>query len=325
MLECLAVNPDRSEQEDVGFKAFCRQFLLRTQNSDGGWPYQAGLNSATEPTCWAMLALQNNPDTSDFVHRGLARLKEIQRPDGAWPGRPGNSTGCWATSLASLTMFLHDGDCGPVRMGLRWLCSSWPAESRLWWRTRTWLRPTATVAGQDSSLAGWSWTPAAASWVEPTAYSLILLNTIPQHLHPRHAAKRRRLGEAMLYDRMCPGGGWNTGNPLVYGVPGERRVGPTAWALLALQGYSSRSENQQSLRWLENVYPEIAGPASLALAHLCLEAHARPQHGFEARLASLYQRNGFLDNVPAVALSLIALIPPQDRSFGNFGRREADR
>ena len=29
----------------------------------------------------------------------------------------------------------------------------------------------------------------------------------------------------MLYDRMCPGGGWNCGNPKVYGVAGEPLVG----------------------------------------------------------------------------------------------------
>jgi len=251
-------------------------------------------------------------------------LRDSQLPGGAWPARPGHRAGCWATSLASLAVFLHDGDCEPVRKGLNWLCSSWPAESGLWWRARTWFRPTANVAGQDSSLAGWSWTPGAASWVEPTAYSLLLLNTVPEDLLPRHATKRRRLGEAMLYNRMCPGGGWNSGNPLVYGVPGERRVGPTAWALLALRGYANRAENQQSLRWLEQAYHQIAGPASVALAGLCLRAYGRPQPGLEARLASLYEMNGFLGNIPAAALSLIALSPEQDCLFDDSGRRRSD-
>jgi hypothetical protein len=31
--------------------------------------------------------------------------------------------------------------------------------------------------------------------------------------------KRLRLGAAMLLDRACPGGGWNAGNAVVYGVP----------------------------------------------------------------------------------------------------------
>ena len=324
MLDCLAVNADTSGPLAAGFKGFCRQLLLRAQNSDGGWPYQAGLTSAIEPTCWALLALQNQSDQSQSVRRGLAVLKAAQLPDGAWPARAGHLTGCWVTSLASLAMFLHQGNCEPLRQGLSWLCSSWPAESGFWWRVRTWLRPTAGVTGQDSSLAGWGWTPGAASWVEPTACCLTLLNTVSEGLHPRQAAKRRRLGEAMLYDRMCPGGGWNSGNPMVYGVPGERRVGPTAWALLALKDYAHRAGNQQSLQWLEDVYEQVAGPASLALANLCLEAYGRPQRGFEARLASLYQTNGFLDSIPALALSLIALSPVQERVLGNSGRCGAD-
>lgn len=324
MLDCLAVHPDTSEQfAAAGLKDLCRRVLLDAQNSDGGWPYEPGLNSAVEPTCWALISLKSHPD-SQSVSRGLALLKGCQLPDGAWPARAGHRIGCWATSLASLAVFLHEGDTPPVRKALSWLCSSWPAESGLWWRARTWLRPTASVTGQSSSLAGWSWTPGAASWVEPTAYSLVLLNTIPEDLHPRHAAKRRRLGEAMLYDRMCPGGAWNSGNPLVHGVPGERRVGPTAWALLALQHDATRRENQQSLRWLEETYHQIAGPASLALAAVCLRAYGRPQPGLEARLASLYERNGFLDNIPAAALSLIALTPEQHQPFGDCGRRRSD-
>lgn len=326
MLDCLAVNADTSEQlAAAGLTNLCRRFLLRTQTGEGGWPYQPGLHSGIEPTCWALISLKSHSDCSRAVGRGLAVLRAAQLPDGSWPARPGHRTGCWTTSLASLAIFLHNGDCEPVRKGLNWLCSSWPAESGFWWRVRTWLRPTTSIAGQDSSLAGWSWIPGAASWVEPTAYSLMLLNTIPDDLHPRYAARRRRLGEAMLYDRMCPGGGWNSGNPLVYGVPGDRRVGPTVWALLALRRYATRAENQQSLEWLEGAYHQIAGPTSLALASLCLEAHGRPQPAFEARLASQYETNGFLDSVPAAALSLIALGREHDRFFGDGGRRRSDR
>ena len=46
----------------------------------------------------------------------------------------------------------------------------------------------------------------------------------------------------MLYDRMCPGGGWNCGNPMVYGVPGEALIVPTVWALLALRDEPKKTE-----------------------------------------------------------------------------------
>jgi hypothetical protein len=308
MLSWLAVNAEtRDHSAPIQLPDLCLEQLLRAQNVDGAWPYQPGLGSAVEPTCWALIALAKRRESAGSADRALAALRACQLPDGSWPARPGHSVGCWSTALASLAVFLNAGDCGPVRKGLAWLCDAWPAEGGVWWRVRTWLRPTVTLTRQDSSLRGWSWTPGAASWVEPTAYSLILLNTLPERLHPKRAANRRRLGEAMLYDRMCPGGGWNSGNPLVYGVAGERRVGPTAWALLALTAYQGRSENQQSLDWLERIYPEISGPGSLALARICLDSYGRHQPAFEARLTALYQANGFLGSVLVNAFSLIAM------------------
>jgi hypothetical protein len=299
----------------------CRQFILRAQNAEGGWPYHPGLETAVEPTCWALIALRNAGDHAEAVDRGLEALKDCQLPDGAWPARPGHRLGCWTTALASLALFLFEGDCEPLRKGLDWLSDAWPAEGGLWWQMRGWLRPTAALTRQNSSLRGWSWTPGAASWVEPTAYSLMLLSVVPESLHPARAARRRRLGEAMLYDRMCPGGGWNTGNPLVYGVPGERRVGPTVWALLALRANASRAENRRSLDWLEQAYPQISGPGSLALAHLCLEVHDRPTPGLEDCLGPLLGANGFLESVLAAAFSLMALNPQPDRLFASPGRR----
>ena len=314
MLETLAVNGSRTHGSGAAeLTDLCRQLLAGSQNDDGGWPYQRGLKSALEPTCWALIALNQCPDNCEAAASGLRALEASQLPDGSWPTRPGHRAGCWVTSLASLAIFAIRGDCEPVRRGLIWLCEAWPAEGGLWWRARNWLRPTSRVTRQNSALRGWSWTPGAASWVEPTAYALLLLNTVPQNLHPRGAAKRWRLGEAMLDDRMCAGGGWNSGNPQVYGVAGERRVGPTVWALLALKKHANRAGNQQSLDWLEQTSAQISGPASLALAHIGLEACGRSQPGFETRLGSMYETSGLLENVMAAALSLIALRPEQER------------
>ncbi len=173
---------------------------------------------------------------------------------------------------------------------------------------------------QNHSLRGWGWTPGTNSWVEPTSYSLILLRNIPEDSYPPRAAQRRRLGEEMLYDRMCPGGGWNSGNPLVYGVAGEPRVGPTVWALLALQDYCDRPQNRRSLEWLESVYKDIRGPASLALAHTCLETYGRPTPALEPALQSLYLTNQFFHHVPVVAWAAVALSPRRDWLRWTSGR-----
>jgi hypothetical protein len=111
----------------------------------------------------------------------------------------------------------------------------------------------------------------------------------------------------MLYDRMCPGGGWNSGNPLVYGVAGVPRVGTTAWALLALRDQSERAEIQLSLRWLEGAYGAIHGAASLALAHRCLAAYERRVSPLAPPLGELYSHNRFFENVLTMAWILLAL------------------
>src|SRR4029077_1347976 len=89
------------------------------------------------------------------------------------------------------------------------------------------------------------------------------------------AERRRLLGEAMLYDRMCPGGGWNCGNPMVYGVAGEPLIVPTSLALLALRAYPERSENVMSLEWLASSVAGAESAAALALGKNCLEALRR--------------------------------------------------
>ncbi len=116
----------------------------------------------------------------------------------------------------------------------------------------------------------------------------------------------------MLYDRMCPSGGWNSGNPLVYGVAGIPRIMPTVWALLALRNHGACAENQKSLDWLERNYNDIEGPGSLALAHLCLETCERDVPPLEAGLGKLFARNRFFENVAVMSWAALALtgIPP---------------
>jgi hypothetical protein len=101
---------------------------------------------------------------------------------------------------------------------------------------------------------------------------------------------------------------------MVYAVAGIPRVGPTAWALLALLDQRHRPENQWSLDWLAAAFPEIQGPGSLALAHLCLQAHGRAVPGnrksdpvLETSLRTRQAVNHFLMNVAVVAWVTIAL------------------
>jgi hypothetical protein len=312
---CMPLNPHlaNSTQSLRGApftEEFCFPFLLRAQNADGGWGYNPGSSSGAEPTCWTLLALgrtRHQEEVEEAARRGHQWLHRAQLPDGSLPAFVGQPKGCWVTALACLALLAQKESRDFVNRGVRWLGDTWPAEGGLAWRLRSRWQKTPAVVRQDPSLRGWSWTPGTASWVEPTSCSLILLKNLSPDSLPPSGKKRVRLAEAMLYDRMCVGGGWNSGNPLVYGVAGVPRVGPTVWALLALRDRRHRPENQKSLDWLAASFDEIQGPGSLALAHLCLEAHGRVVPPLEPLLRGRQAVNQFLMNVVVVAWAALAL------------------
>jgi hypothetical protein len=125
----------------------------------------------------------------------------------------------------------------------------------------------------------------------------------------------------MLYDRMCPGGGWNCGNPMVYGVPGEPQVSSTVWALLALRDNPGRPEVQKSIQWLEENLKSIQSPGSLALALIGMNAYRRPAPALADSLRTMYEEKEILWNVPEVAWAGLALSGTQNwlqqKSNGN--------
>ena len=286
--------------------SYFQEFLVTNQNSDGGWGFHPASPSAVEATAWALMALLSSPAPADVCLRARDWLLQAQRADGSWPAFPGHTQGCWVTSLASQALHLQGGSQNSVERGVHWVLNAWPAEGTLWWRVRRTLFP-AHEARQDSSLRGWNWTPGTASWVEPTAHALLLLRALPAEMLPAAAAQRRQLAERMLFDRMCPGGGWNSGNPLVYSAAGIPRTGPTVWALLALRDHADRAEVQQSLSVLEGSYATIHGAASLALAHRCLATYGRRVPPLSNALNELYSHNHFFENMLTMAWAALAL------------------
>lgn len=300
----------RAKQQAAAFRAgVCLPHLVSAQNADGGWGFRAWSASAVEATCWALLAMEQEPEASDSHacrEQGIRWLLKCQLADGSWPVYPDQVNGCWATSLACLALKRHPNSHGAVVAGARWLLNAWPAEGNFWRRVQRWISRADGRVRLNPLLRGWAWTPGTSSWVEPTACTLIALQNIPV-ANPRQLQRRARLAEAMLFDRCCPQGGWNSGNPFVYGVPGEPLVGPTVWTLLALQAQNHRTEVQKSLAWLEDQLPKIKGPGSLALAHICLRVFGWAAPPVESRLRKLFETNGFLGNIPVLAYCAISL------------------
>jgi hypothetical protein len=299
-----------ADREKSFVREVCLPFLRDAQNVDGGWGFHPQSVSRVEPTCWAVQALAASADgeAEAGITRGLHFLRATQLSDGSWPSTPGQKSGCWLTSLSVWVLLASDRSSSQgASAGITWLCNNWPQDSTPWARLLTKLASQKEVHPINMSYRGWSWTPGTSSWVEPTSFALIALERSFLNVAPSTVKRRRELATAMLYDRMCPGGGWNCGNSRVYGVPGEPLVIPTVWALIALRRNSTRRENRESLDWLEQNVANIRGAASLALAKICLETYGRTWPAASPTLVGRFEKNGFLGNVPVVAWSCLAM------------------
>lgn len=288
----------------------CLRFVLEAQNNDGGWGFHVGSLSRAEPTAWALIALiecASTPAHEEGISRATQFLAAVQLPDGSWSSTPEMSEGSWVTSLVCLALLGRKESSQNLTRGLEWLCKDLPGETGMLRRLVRHFGAKSSVGSQNESYFGWSWTAGTASWVEPTSYAMVCLRATRAEVLPATAERRLRVGEALLFDRMCPGGGWNCGNPMVYGVPGEPQVASTVWALLALRDHPDRPEVQQSVRWLEGKLPSIQSPASLALALIAMNVYGIPNAGLADSLRTMYEGKDALWVVPEVAVSALAL------------------
>lgn len=293
----------------------CLPFLLNTQNADGGWGFHHASASRAEPTAWALAALMQCASTSahtEAASRAGHFLSLAQLPDGSWPSSPAVREGSWVTSLVCLALLRRAEFLENVRRGSAWLCNEVPGEARWLPRLMRRFANRQKIGTQNESYYGWSWTVGTASWVEPTSYAILFLRASPPEWLPASGKRRVLLGEAMLRDRMCPGGGWNCGNPVVYGVPGVPQVSSTAWGLLALREHPESPEVQQSLSWLQDHLKSIQSPGSMALALLAMNAYGRPGGDLQQSLQSLYENKDLLPNVQEVAWAALSLSQDQN-------------
>jgi hypothetical protein len=290
----------------------CLAFLRDTQNPDGGWGFRPGTSSRVEATCWALLALweASRHSAEDVVRVQRARdfLNTTQLADGSRPAAPGEQTGCWVTSLCclALTAIEDQTQKATIESGQRWICDDWPSDSTPWRRFLARFSSQRDVAPINYSYRGWGWTPGTSSWVEPTSFAMLALEKIESSELAAQAKRRRDLATSLLFDRMCPGGGWNAGNPVVYGAPGVPAVAPTVWALLALRDVPLRREITLSLEWLDSAIATAQSPGSLALAIICLAAYSRSGSAVALDLDDLLQKNRFLDNSLVAAWTVLA-------------------
>jgi hypothetical protein len=284
--------------------ARCEQDILKNQLPSGGWGFGTNRQWATEPTCFALLALRLQPSS---VHEpGVRLLLSCQNANGSWPAFVDDDTeGSWVTALAVLTLMRLTTGWNAVDRGFGWLLNTQGRESHwlMKWRYRFLDR---NVKFQPDKY-GWPWTPGSSSWVVPTAYTLIALRRYFACCMPEAVAQRVRRGVEMLFDRACPGGGWNAGNGVAFGVPLTPHPDVTALALIALRPQKHHPFIRASLDWLLSQEPEVSSLYSLSWIAISLAAFGLPAGHVWEKLFRLHSEARTGKDCQALALTHLAL------------------
>jgi hypothetical protein len=277
--------------------------LIKRQLPSGGWSYLGSRQISVESTSLAILALGS--EARDSPRMGTNQLLRLQNRDGGWPAFAGDAESAWVTALV-LCAFNMTNDFVVAREKARhWLMMERGREGHWFWR---WKFKTADRNVRfNPDKYGWPWSPGTGSWVIPTAVSLVAIKQYTVCNRSETAEKRIRLGVDMLLDRVCGGGGWNSGNSMVYGVPLRAHVEATAIALLALQDEERTPVLETSLAWLKQKAASIESVESLAWSILSLFVYEEPVERLKNTLAGVIGDGGEIQNNATLATALLAL------------------
>ncbi len=277
--------------------------LRSRQMKSGGWAYFDSVQESLEATCLAELALA--PERQANSSAAILFLLISQLSDGGWPAFLGDSEGSWTTALALCTLN-STGDFTAAReKAFRWLYAERGREGHWFWRWK--FKTSDRNVRFDPDKYGWPWVTGSASWVIPTAFSIIAIEQFTVCNRSEESEKRIHLGVEMLLDRACVDGGWNSGNSIVYGVPLRPHVEATAIALLALQGEQRTEMIQKSLSWLRQNAASVDSVSSLAWCILSLFVYQEPIGGLKNRLAIIIGDGRDIRNNATLATAILAL------------------
>ena len=243
----------------------------------------------------------------------LHALLASRNRDGSWPAFSGDDPGSsWATAIAVFALAMVARPLPEWERGVAWLVNAKGREANWLWRWK--FQNLDNSVKFDARKYGWSRMPGTTSWVIPTSFSLIALQDVRRAgLRIDGLSDRMELGISMLLDRMCPGGGWNAGNGVAFGVALAPYIDATAIALLALQSREHQAVNV-SLPWLSVRLQHCQSPYSLAWGILALAAYAEKGLEFgdslqeaSSRLTmAITEADRFLDTA-TLAISTLAL------------------
>jgi len=259
-----------------------RRRLLDLRRGPGAWGYRPGTAPATEPTALAGLALLatggDGPDRGEAASAAGRWLGSIRRGDGSVGVTSALPEPGWATPMALLLWAALGGFEAERSAATRWLLAT---------RGKPMAREAGGPLGHDTTLIGWPWVAETHSWVEPTAMSLIALAREGRAGHARSLD-----GVRVLRDRAIAGGGWNLGNPVVFGTTLRPLPGPTGLALLALASVEPGLSPSvgPALAYLRSALETTLAPVSMGWGLLGLRAWGESPAWATDRLALAFGR-----------------------------------
>jgi hypothetical protein len=279
------------------------QELRRRELPAGGWSFSGSTQMSLEATCLVSFSvLAEQPSSAPHVVLPLLR---VQLSDGSWPSFIGDVESSWTTALAICVLNSANDSSGARERGLSWLMKTDGREANWFWRWK--FKLADREVRFDPDRYGWPWLPGSASWVIPTAFSVIAIKQFTACSRSDISERRIRLGVDMLLDRVCVGGGWNSGNSVVYGVPLQAHVDATAIALMALQDEERTPVIQASLGWLKQRSSNIESIESLSWWILSLFVYQEPVDHLKAKLAALVGDGHEIRNNATLATAILAL------------------
>jgi hypothetical protein len=245
-------------------------FLQRTQNQDGGWGYFPGKKSWFEPTAYAMLALHGRSEAP--INRAWSLVRSWQLPNGSY--RPSSQVidGTWVTALAVTLATVRGVDDESVHRSIDWLLNVVGAEHDVSMRVASFFHLIQTRL--DVSHQGWPWRDGNASWIEPTAHTLVAMKKIVGRYRTAEVEHRIGEGQKLVLSRRCSDGGWNCGNPNVLNFNLPSYPETTGLALLGLQG-TGQKELSDALATARRFRTETKSSLAKAWLQIALRVHGQ--------------------------------------------------
>jgi len=230
-----------------------------------------------------------------------------QNQNHSWRLNEAVKEGSWTTALAIMALGDTAEHSERVLAAARWLLEQEGSKPGILAEIILWATGKSGVNQLNKDLIGWSWVPRSFSWVEPTSYALIALKKQRGRLAGTNVDERIRQADAMIYDRMCTGGGWNYGNSKVLDYALWPYPDITALALIAMQDHGNQKANQESLQVLSKIALETDSGFSLCWAAICLNLYGQDHSQFQKRIEKRFAATAFLGETKTLSLALIAL------------------